>query len=60
MGLEGLMRPRSIALVGASEKKGFGYWTAYNLLQSKDQLRSGYWASPAIGVYPSCRKWWTA
>ena len=39
MGLEGLMRPRSIALVGASEKKGFGYWTAYNLLQSKDQLR---------------------
>lgn len=39
MGLEGLMRPRSVALVGASEKKGFGYWTAYNLLQSRDRLR---------------------
>lgn len=39
MGLEGLMRPRSVALVGASEKKGFGYWTAYNLLQSRNRLR---------------------
>lgn len=39
MGLNGIMRPQSVALVGASEKKGFGYWTAYNLLQSKDHLR---------------------
>lgn len=37
--LTGLMAPRSVALVGASEKKGFGYWTAYNLLQSADHVR---------------------
>ena len=37
--LTGLMVPHSVALVGASEKKGFGYWTAYNLLQSANHLK---------------------
>ena len=37
--LKGLLAPKSVALVGASEKKGFGYWTAYNLLKSKDHMR---------------------
>lgn len=44
--LTGLMAPRSVALVGASEKKGFGYWTAYNLLQSADHVRL-YFVHPA-------------
>ncbi len=37
--LKGMLSPASVALVGASEKKGFGYWAAYNLLQSKDHMR---------------------
>lgn len=37
--LSGLLAPQSVALVGASENKGFGYWTAHNLLLSADRLR---------------------
>lgn len=45
MDLRGMIAPESVALVGASEKKGFGYWTAVNLMMSEDHLRL-YFVNP--------------
>jgi len=39
MNIKKIIRPESVAVVGASEKKGFGHWSALQLLKSGNKVR---------------------
>ena len=45
MSIKNLLTPASIALIGASEKKGFSGWTAQNLLEKEDHMKV-YFVNP--------------